>query len=55
MNTIISWFTRGAMFGAIIMYGALGETLTQKSGNMNLGTPGTMCVGGACGLVGAYS
>ncbi len=55
MNTIISWFTRGAMFGAIIMYGALGETLTQKSGNMNLGTPGTMCVGGACGFVGAYS
>lgn len=54
VDVIISWFTRAAVFGAIIMYGAMGETLTEKSGNMNLGTPGTMCVGGACGFVGGY-
>ncbi len=53
-TTIISWINRAAMFGAIIMFGAMGETLTEKSGNMNLGIPGTMCVGGACGFVGAY-
>ncbi len=51
---LLAWLNRAVIFGAIIMYGAMGETLTQKSGNMNLGTPGTMCVGGACGFVGAY-
>ena len=52
---LLAWLNRAVIFGAIIMYGAMGETLTEKSGNMNLGTPGTMCVGGALGFVGAYS
>ncbi len=52
--TLLAWLNRAVIFGAIIMYGAMGETLTEKSGNMNLGTPGTMCVGGACGFVGCY-
>lgn len=53
-TTLLGWLSRAVVFGAIIMYGSMGETLTEKSGNMNLGTPGTMCVGGACGFVGAY-
>ncbi|MCI5961795.1 MAG: ABC transporter permease, partial [Ruminococcus sp.] len=53
-NLIISWIMRGITFGSIIMYGALGEILTEKSGNMNLGTPGIMCIGGAFGFGGAY-
>ena len=32
------------------MYGAMGETLTEKSGNLNLGTPGITCIGGAFGF-----
>ena len=32
----------GVVFGTVIMYGALGEILTQKSGNLNLGVPGVM-------------
>lgn len=52
---LLAWLNRAVIFGAIILYGAMGETLTEKSGNMNLGTPGTMCVGGALGFVGAYS
>ena len=54
MTVILTWLNRAVVFGAIIMYGAMGETLTEKSGNMNLGTPGVMCVGGACGFVGSY-
>lgn len=54
LANILAWLNRAVIFGAIIMYGAMGETLTEKSGNMNLGTPGTMCVGGAFGFVGAY-
>lgn len=53
-DTIISWLMRAITFGSVIMYGALGETLTEKSGNMNLGTPGIMCIGGAFGFGGAY-
>ena len=34
---LLAWLNRAVIFGAIIMYGAMGETLTQKSGNMNLG------------------
>ena len=36
------------------MYGALGETLTEKSGNLNLGVPGIMYLGGFAGFASAY-
>jgi len=54
LANLINWFTRAVIFGTVILYGALGELLTEKSGNMNLGTPGTMCIGGAFGFAGAY-
>ncbi len=54
LDTILSWITRAIVFGAVIIYGALGETITEKSGNMNLGTPGVMCIGGVAGFCGAY-
>lgn len=50
LSTVLSWIVRAILFGAVIMYGSLGETLTEKSGNMNLGTPGIMCIGGAFGF-----
>lgn len=53
-GTIITWLNRAVVFGSVVMYGALGETITEKSGNMNLGTPGIMCIGGTFGFVGAY-
>ena len=37
MSSLIAWILRAIPFGTIIMYGALGETLTEKSGNLNLG------------------
>jgi len=43
------------VFGTVIMFGALGEILTQKSGNLNLGVPGIMYLGGIAGLAAAYA
>lgn len=54
LANLINWINRAVIFGTVIMYGSLGELLTEKSGNMNLGTPGTMCIGGAFGFAGAY-
>ena len=36
------------------LYGSTGEILTEKSGNLNLGIPGIMYVGGICGAIGAF-
>ena len=44
----------GVVFGTVIMYGALGEILTQKSGNLNLGVPGIMYLGGIAGLTASF-
>ena len=54
MENLIVWLTRAVIFGSVIMYGAIGETLTEKAGNLNLGTPGIMCIGAAFGFSGAY-
>ena len=42
------------MFGTVILFGAVGEILTEKSGNLNLGVPGIMYLGGIAGLGGAF-
>lgn len=54
LNSIIAWITRTVMFGTVIMYGSLGETLTEKSGNLNLGVPGVMYLGAFGGFASAY-
>ena len=54
MANLISWINIAVVFGSIVLFGAVGETLTEKAGNLNLGTPGIMCMGGAFGFVGAY-
>ncbi len=36
-----------------LLYGATGEILTEKSGNLNLGIPGIMYVGAISGVIGA--
>lgn len=38
------------IFGTVIMFGALGEIITEKGGNLNLGVPGIMYMGGIAGL-----
>lgn len=54
MDTFIAWVLRAIPFGTIIMYGAMGEIVTEKSGNLNLGVPGIMYLGGFAGFASAY-
>ena len=42
------------MQGIPILYGATGEIMTEKSGNLNLGIPGIMYIGGMSGVIGAF-
>lgn len=42
------------LFGSIIMFGALGEILTEKSGHLNLGIPGIVYLGGFGGWMGGF-
>ena len=41
-------------YGTPLLYGTVGEILTEKSGNLNLGVEGIMFMGGAFGLGGVY-
>ena len=40
-------------FSTIFLFGSTGETITEKSGHLNLGTPGIMCLGALGGGVGS--
>ena len=40
--------------GAPLLFGATGEIVTEKSGNLNLGIPGIMYMGAIGGLTGAF-
>ena len=53
MFDIISFIPRAVMQGIPLLLGSTGETLTEKSGNLNLGIPGIMYVGGICGVIGS--
>ena len=54
MEQLTSLFTSAVAFGTIIMFGALGEILTEKGGQLNLGVPGIMYMGGISGLLAAF-
>ena len=51
---IASFIHRAVMQGIPLLYGATGEIVTEKSGNLNLGIPGVMYVGGISGVIGAF-
>ncbi len=40
--------------GVPLLFGSTGEIITEKSGNLNLGIPGIMYVGGSVGITGAF-
>ena len=42
------------MQGIPLLFGSTGEILTEKSGNLNLGIPGIMYVGGISGVIGSF-
>lgn len=53
-EAILSFLPRAIAQGIPLLFGSTGEIVTQKSGNMNLGIPGVMYVGGICGVIGAF-
>lgn len=54
MLTIINFIQRAILQGTPLLYGATGEILTEKSGNLNLGIPGIMYIGAISGVVGGF-
>jgi len=54
MTQIISLIQAAVVFGTVILFGAVGEILAEKSGNLNLGVPGIMYLGGIAGLIAAF-
>ncbi len=54
MTGIITLIRTAIVFGTVIMLGATGEILAEKSGSLNLGVPGIMYIGGISGLVGVF-
>ena len=59
-GTVIMWtfllafIPRAIVQGIPLLYGSTGEIITEKSGNLNLGIPGVMYVGGICGVIGSF-
>lgn len=51
MNIILNIIIDSIAYGATFIYGSTGEILTEKSGHLNLGIPGIMCMGGAGGCL----
>ena len=49
-----AFLRRAIMQGIPLLYGSTGEIMTEKSGNLNLGIPGVMYVGGIGGVIGAF-
>ena len=54
MNLLMTFIQKAIGQGVAILFGATGEIVTEKSGNLNLGIPGIMYMGGISGLMGAF-
>lgn len=52
--TIASFIKAAIIQGIPLLFGSTGEIITEKSGNLNLGIPGIMYVGGISGIIGGY-
>ena len=49
---MISFIYSAVRFSTVFLFGSTGETITEKSGHLNLGVPGIMCLGALGGCVG---
>ena len=54
MDSLISFLYAAILAGVPLLYGTLGEILTERSGNLNLGVEGMMYMGAVIGFLGAY-
>ena len=46
---MLAFLVSSIRLGMTFLFGSTGETITEKSGHLNLGIPGVMCVGASCG------
>ena len=53
-NAVLLLVMAAVLNGVPLLYGTLGEVLSEKSGNLNLGVEGLMFMGGAMGLGAAF-
>ncbi len=49
---LVTFLIGAISLGTVLLYGCMGETLMEKSGHLNLGIPGIMCMGTAGGCLG---
>ena len=49
-----TFISRAIVQSIPLLYGCTGETISEKSGSLNLGIPGVMYVGGICGVIGSF-
>ncbi|MBQ2699325.1 MAG: ABC transporter permease, partial [Firmicutes bacterium] len=54
MDNLVNLFYAAVLAGAPLLYGTLGEILTEKSGNLNMGVEGMMYMGAIGGLSTIY-
>ncbi|MBQ7726878.1 MAG: ABC transporter permease [Clostridia bacterium] len=54
IRTIFAFINAAIIQGIPLLYGSTGEIITEKSGNLNLGIPGIMYMGGISGIIGGY-
>ncbi len=51
---IVQFICRAILLGVPLLYGSVGEIVTEKSGHLNLGIPGVMYVGAISGVIGSF-
>ena len=54
MDVFINFFNAAVLAGTPLLFGTLGEILTEKSGNLNLGVEGMMFMGAVSGLAAVF-
>ena len=54
IQTIFAFINAAIIQGIPLLFGSTGEIITEKSGNLNLGIPGIMYMGGISGIIGGY-
>ena len=54
MFDIATFISRAIVQSIPLLYGCTGETISEKSGSLNLGIPGVMYVGGISGVIGSF-
>ena len=52
MNSVVSYLALAIKFSTVFLFGATGEIINQKSGHLNMGTPGIMYLGALGGIIG---